>query len=179
MGTMSLRYSEPLTMRFGPRATLIPGLISIGAGLLLFARTPVDGNYVVDITPAMVLIGLGAGLSFPALMTLAMSGATPQDAGLASGLVNATVQIGGAIGLAVLATLATDRTEGLRGDGESAAAALNGGYHFAYLIGSVLVAVAVVAAVTLLRDARPPAAAAEHAQHGAHPSGRPAFSEAA
>jgi EmrB/QacA subfamily drug resistance transporter len=179
MGTMSLRYSEPLTMRFGPRATLIPGLISIGAGLLLFARTPVDGNYVVDIIPAMVLIGLGAGLSFPALMTLAMSGATPQDAGLASGLVNATVQIGGAIGLAVLATLATDRTHGLRADGESVSAALNGGYHLAYLIGAVLVAVAVVAAVTLLRDQRPPMAATQgHPEQAPH-APQPAFSEAA
>ena len=178
MGTMSLRYSEPLTMRFGPRATLIPGLVSIGAGLLLFARTPVNGDYVIDIIPAMVLIGLGAGVSFPALMTLAMSGATPQDAGLASGLVNATVQIGGAIGLAVLATLATDRSDGLRADGESVSAALNGGYHLAYLIGAVLVAVAVVAALTLLRDQRPPIAATEeHAEQAPH-ARQPAFSEA-
>jgi MFS family permease len=178
MGTMSLRYSEPLTMRFGPRATLIPGLVSIGAGLLLFARTPVNGDYVVDIIPPMVLIGLGAGVSFPALMTLAMSGATPQDAGLASGLVNATVQIGGAIGLAVLATLATDHTDGRRADGESVSAALNGGYHLAYLIGAVLVAAAVVAALTLLRDQRPPIAATqEHAEQAPH-ARQPAFSEA-
>jgi sugar phosphate permease len=139
----------------------------------------VNGDYVVDIVPAMVLIGLGAGVSFPALMTLAMSGATPQDAGLASGLVNATVQIGGAIGLAVLATLATDRTDGLRADGESVSAALNGGYHLAYLIGAVLVAVAVVAAITLLRDQRRPVAATEeHAEHAPH-APQPAFSEAA
>jgi EmrB/QacA subfamily drug resistance transporter len=177
MGTMSLRYSERLTMRFGPRATLIPGLFAIGAGLLLFARTPVDGDYIVDLVPAMILIGLGAGLCFPALMTLAMSGATPSDAGLASGLVNATVQIGGAIGLAVLATLATDRTNGLRADGEPAAAALNGGYHLAYLIGAALLAVAIVAAVAILRDVRPPAGAEEGVEHHAH-SGRPAFSEA-
>ena len=131
----------------------------------------------------MVLIGLGAGLSFPALMTLAMSGATPSDAGLASGLVNATVQIGGAIGLAVLATLATDRAKGLRADGESAAAALNGGYHLAYLIGAALLGVALVAAVAILRDARPPAGATEHAEHGPHAEhgghgARPALSEA-
>ena len=67
----------------------------------------------------MILLGLGAGLGFPALMTLAMSGATPSDAGLASGLVNTSVQVGGAIGLAVLATLATERTDGLLADGES------------------------------------------------------------
>jgi MFS family permease len=157
MGTMSLRYSERLNMRFGPKSTLIAGLVSIGAGLALFARTPVDGVFLADIVPPMVLFGLGAGVAFPSLMTLAMSGATPQDAGLASGLVNATVQIGGAIGLAVLATLATERTDGLRADGEPAAAALNGGYHLAYLVGAVLVAVAIVAAVTLLRSERPPA----------------------
>ena len=111
MGMMSLRFSDPLTMRFGPRATLIAGLVLIGAGLLLFARTPVDGSYVTDILPPMILIGLGAGLGFPSLMTLAMSGATPSDSGLASGLVNTSVQVGGAIGLAVLATLATERTD--------------------------------------------------------------------
>ena len=77
-------------MRFGPQATLLAGLVCIGAGLLLFARTPVDGDYLTDVMPPMVLIGLGAGLGFPALMTLAMSGATPSDAGLASGLVNTT-----------------------------------------------------------------------------------------
>jgi len=170
MGTMSLRYSEPLTMRFGPRATLIPGLVSIGAGLLLFARTPVNGDYVVDIIPAMVLIGLGAGLSFPALMTLAMSGATPQDSGLASGLVNTSVQVGGAIGLAILATLATERTNGLLADGESKAAALNSGYHLAYLIGAVLVAVGIVVAAKVLRSDAP--AAAESA------SARPALDAA-
>ena len=101
MGLMSLRFSGPLTTRFGPRVTLLPSLISIGAGLLLFARTPVHADYVVDVLPATVLIGLGAGLGFPSLMMLAMSSATPSDSGLASGLVNTSVQVGGAIGLAV------------------------------------------------------------------------------
>ena len=86
--------------------------------------------------PATILIGLGAGLGFPSLMTLAMSGATPSDSGLASGLINTSVQVGGAIGLAVLATLASERTDALRADGESVDAALNGGYHLAYLIGA-------------------------------------------
>ena len=94
----------------------------------------------------MLLLGGGAGLAFPALMTLAMSGATPSDSGLASGLVNTTVQVGGAIGLAVLATLATERTDGLLAEGEPAASALNAGYHLAYLLGAALVAVAVVVA---------------------------------
>src|SRR5207247_3608544 len=93
--------------------TLLPGLVFIGAGLLVFARTPVDGNYVVDIMPAVLLIGLGVGTAFPSLMTLSMSGATPSDSGLASGLVNTSLQVGGAIGLAVLATAATPRPRGL------------------------------------------------------------------
>jgi predicted MFS family arabinose efflux permease len=149
MGIVSLRLSMPLIMRFGPRATLIPSLFAIIAGLLLFARTPVDGSFVVDILPATLLIGLGAGLSTPALMTLAMSGATPADSGLASGLVNTTVQVGGAIGLAVLATLASQRTGDATG-----AAALNSGYHLAYLIGAAGLGVAVLIAVVVLRPAR-------------------------
>jgi EmrB/QacA subfamily drug resistance transporter len=175
MGTMSFRFTGVLSLRFGPLATLIPGMIVIGLGLLLFARTPVDGSYVVDIAPPMVLLGLGAGLAFPSLMTLAMSGATQSDSGLASGLVNTSVQVGGAIGLAVLATLATERTDGLLADGESTAAALNSGYHLAYLIGAVLVAVAVVVAVTVLRSKGAPA----EDPTGADEAGaQPAYSEA-
>jgi len=177
MGTMSLRFSDRLNMRFGPRATLIPSLVSIGVALLLFARTPVHGSYAIDLMPAMVLLGLGAGLGFPALMTLAMSGATPSDSGLASGLVNTSVQVGGAIGLAVLATLATERTHGLRAHGVSNAAALNSGYHLAYLIGSGLVGVAIVIAVGVLRSERPAAVGAMDAD--ALPSGtETAYSEA-
>ena len=123
MGIVSLRVAGPLIMRFGPQRVLVPGLLLTIAGLLLFARTPVDGNFVVDILPATILIGLGAGLSTPALMTLAMSGATPKDAGLASGLVNTTVQVGGAIGLAVLATLASERTGAATGARGAATAA--------------------------------------------------------
>jgi EmrB/QacA subfamily drug resistance transporter len=154
MGAMSLRFSGPLIMRFGPRTPLIAGLVSIAAGLLLFARTPVDGSYVIDLAPAMVLIGIGAGLGFPSLMGLAMSGATPSDSGLASGLVNTSVQVGGAIGLAVLATLATERTDGLLAGGASAASALNSGFHLAYVIGAGLVGVAILLAVTVLRSPR-------------------------
>jgi EmrB/QacA subfamily drug resistance transporter len=161
MGVMSLRFSGPIQARFGPRAALIPSLVAIGAGLLLFTLTPVDGNYVAHVMPAMVLIGLGAGLGFPALMALAMSGATPSDAGLASGLVNTSVQVGGAIGLAVLATLASERTDGLLAAGESSAAALNAGFHLAYLIGAALVGVALVLAVFVLRSDKAPDAAAE------------------
>jgi EmrB/QacA subfamily drug resistance transporter len=176
MGAMSLRFSGPLAMRYGPRTTLLASLVSIGLGLVLFARTPVDGTYVTDIMPPMILIGLGAGLGFPSLMGLSMSGATPSDAGLASGLVNTSVQVGGAIGLAVLATLATERTNGLLGDGESAASALNSGFHLAYLIGAALVAVAVAVALSVVRSPAPPAMAGE----AAVPNGDEAvYSEAA
>jgi EmrB/QacA subfamily drug resistance transporter len=158
MGAMSFRFTGQLNLRFGPLATLVPAMVFVGAGLLLLARTPVDANYAVDLLPAMVLIGLGAGLGFPSLMTLAMSGATASDSGLASGLVNTSVQVGGAIGLAVLATFATERTERLVADGESAAAALNSGYHLAYLIGAGLVIVAIATAVSVLRSRLPEAA---------------------
>jgi MFS family permease len=154
IGIMSFRFTGQLNLRFGPQATLLPAMVFVAAGLLLLARTPVDATYVIDLLPPMVLIGLGAGLAFPSLMTLAMSGATEADAGLASGLVNTSMQVGGAIGLAVLATLATERTDGLLADGESPAAALNGGYHLAYLVGAALVLVAIVVAVAFLRPPR-------------------------
>ena len=159
MGTLSIRYAERIIMGVGPRTALLAGLGFIIVGLLLFARAPVDANYWVDVFPVMVLLGFGAGVSFPALMTLAMSGATPQDSGLASGLVNTTTQVAGAIGLAVLATVSSERTEALLADGVSDAAATNGGYHLAYLIGAALTAVAV--GVTLLVVRSQPAQAAE------------------
>jgi EmrB/QacA subfamily drug resistance transporter len=154
MGTLSIRYSDKLVMRFGARATLLPGLAAMLAGLLLFMRAPVDGDYWVHVMPVMVLLGAGAGTAFPALMTLAMSGATQEDAGLASGLINTTTQVGGAIGLAVLATLSTTRAESLRDGGESLASALNGGYHLAYGIGAALILAAIGVAVTVLRSER-------------------------
>jgi hypothetical protein len=142
--------------------------------LLLFARTPVDGNYWIDLLPIMLLMGTGVALAFPSLMTLAMSGATQSDAGLASGLVNTTVQVGGALGLAVLATLATTRTEHLRGGGDSAFEALNGGYHLAYLVGAALVLAALVIAATVIEPAPLPAMG-----HGEPGEGEAAYAEAA
>jgi EmrB/QacA subfamily drug resistance transporter len=154
MGAMSLRVSGPLTMKVGPLRVLVPALLFIGAGLVLFVRTPVDGHFATDVLPAMMLIGAGAGLGFPALMTLAMSGATPADAGLASGLVNTSCQVGGAVGLAVLATLAAQRTTGRLAAGHAPAEALNAGFHVAYLVGAGLVAVAIAISVTVLRPAK-------------------------
>ncbi|HET6689183.1 MAG TPA: DHA2 family efflux MFS transporter permease subunit [Rubrobacter sp.] len=150
MGTLSVRYTDRLVMHFGARKLVVGGLALFMAGLALFARAPVDGDYVVHILPVMVLLGIGAGLCFPALMTLAMSGATPSDAGLASGLINTTAQVGGALGLAVLATLSASRSDQLIGDGESAAVALTSGYHLAFGIGAGLVFVAIAVAVTVL-----------------------------
>jgi MFS family permease len=168
MGTLSLGFSEKLIMRFGPRTTLIPGVAMIGVGLLLFARTPVDGNYLTDLLPPLLLVGVGVGTSFPSLMTLAMSGAGPSEAGLASGVVNTSMQVGGAIGLAVLATLAQQRSDDLTAPGAKVThAALNSGYHLAYVIGAVLVAAALVVAVTVLRQPSP----AEMAEMAEMPDG--------
>jgi EmrB/QacA subfamily drug resistance transporter len=172
MGTLSLRYSDRLVMRFGARSTLLPGLVLILAGLLVFTQAPVKGAYAVHVLPVMLLLGAGVGISFPALMNLAMSGVRQSEAGLASGLVNTTVQVGAALGLAVLATLATTRTGALRDAGHSAATALNGGFHLAYLVGAGLVLAAIVVAVTVLRP-QPRAAEAEV------PRAEPAYSEAA
>jgi EmrB/QacA subfamily drug resistance transporter len=150
MGILSLGFAQMLNMRFGSQRVLIPSLALIFAGLLLFARTPVDGDYWSDIFPAMLVLGLGIGAAFPSLMMLAMSGASEQDSGVASGLVNTTAQVGGALGLALLATVAAERTNTLLGEGATEAAALNGGYHLAYLIGAACVAVAFVVAIVVL-----------------------------
>ena len=124
----------------------------IAIGLALFTRAPVDGNYFENILPVMLVLAAGIGVSFPALMTLAMSGATQEDAGLASGLVNTTAQVGGALGLAVLATLSTTRTDNLLAEGESRAQALVDGYHLAFWIGAALVVLAFAIAVTVLKQ---------------------------
>lgn len=181
MGTMSLRLAAPLNMRFGPRNVLIAGLVAMGGAMLLFSRTPVDASYVVDILPPVVLLGFGAGVGFPALMMLSMSGVDPRDSGLASGLVNTSVQVGGAIGLAVLATLATERSDGLIAGGEPLKAALNSGYHVAYVIGAALSVVALVAAAAILRSPRmsAPAEEPESAEEPEPSNAEPAYSPVA
>jgi EmrB/QacA subfamily drug resistance transporter len=150
MGAVSLKFGAPVAARIGAVRTVVAGLLLIAVALALFAHSPVHGHFATDVMPPMVLMGLGAGLAFPTLMGIAMSGTAPQDSGLASGLANTTVQVGGAIGLAVLSTLAAERTDGLKARGHDAVAALNSGYHLAYLIGAALtVAGAVIAAVVL------------------------------
>jgi EmrB/QacA subfamily drug resistance transporter len=176
MGIMSIRFSDRLINRFGPKNVLIPGLTLIGLGLALFTNTPVDGEYVQNVLPPMLLLGIGAGSSFTALMTLAMSGSTQEDAGLASGLVNTTAQVGAALGLAVLATLSATRTENLIADGSGEAEALVGGYHLAFWIGAALVAIAIAVAAIVIEA---PEAVPGHDEvpegEGSH-EGEPAYS---
>jgi hypothetical protein len=162
MGVMSLRLAAAVTARLGAHPTLVLSLVILTAGLLLYARLPVHSSYAVDIAPAMVLTGLGAGLGFPALTGMAMSAATPADSGVASGLYNTTVQVCGAIGLAVLSSLSTDRAHHLTATGASTASALTGGYHIAFLAAVVAAALAAGLAAVVLRP-RPAHHAASYA----------------
>jgi EmrB/QacA subfamily drug resistance transporter len=148
---MSLGFSAALIERFGARRTLLPSLVLVAAGLLLFRQAPVHASYFADILPAVLPLGIGAGLAFPSIIALAMSTATPEDSGLVSGLVNTTQQVGGALGLSILATLSTSHTSSLRAGGESVAASLTGGYHLAFGIAAGLVIVAIGLSVVLLR----------------------------
>jgi EmrB/QacA subfamily drug resistance transporter len=152
IGALSLFGAPRLAARVGPKATLVGGLTLMLAGLLwLFEQADVGATYV-DLLPAFLLVGVGAGLGFPSMMTLAMSGATPSDAGLASGLVNTTQQVGGALGLAVLATLATERTDAVRAAGAGPLQALTEGYQLAFGIGAVLLGAAIAVALGVLRS---------------------------
>ena len=178
VGAMSFFVSEPIITRFGPRAVLRGSLVVVLAGLLWFARLPADASYWIDVAPALALIGIGSGLSFPALVGLAMSGATSSDAGLASGLVNTTRQVGGAIGLAVLASAATSRTVSLATAGAAPATALTSGSQLALELAAAFVIAAAVVAVTVLRT--PGAIRAEAGDPALEPeTGTPAFADAA
>jgi EmrB/QacA subfamily drug resistance transporter len=152
IGVLSLGFAARLITRFGARLTLLPGLVLVAAGLLVFLRAPAGGSYLADVLPAMVLLGVGAGLAIPSLMSLAMAGATETDSGLASGLVNTTQQVGGALGLAVLATLSTSRTDNLLAAGRSEAEALTSGFHLALAVGAAAVLAGLVLASVLLRQ---------------------------
>jgi EmrB/QacA subfamily drug resistance transporter len=161
MGFLSLGLSAKLVMRFGIRPPLAVGLGLASLGLLLFARAPVDGNFVVDVLPSMILLGLGAGMAFNPVLLAAMSDVEPSDAGLASGVVNTAFMMGGALGLAVLASLAASRTETLTSSGEGPLEALTGGYHAAFLAGAAFALAAAVIGGTLLRAGVPGAEAEE------------------
>ncbi|WP_433147066.1 MFS transporter [Actinomadura nitritigenes] len=157
IGTISLFVSARLSRRFGERAVLLAGLVLLMGAMAWLARIPEDAGYAADLLPVMVLVA-GGGLVLPALTGLGMAGARPDDAGLVSGLFNTVQQIGMALGVAVLSTLAASRTEHLRADGRSEAAALTGGYHLAFTVSAGLLVAAFLVGVLVLRS---PKAAAD------------------
>ncbi|HZH43813.1 MAG TPA: DHA2 family efflux MFS transporter permease subunit [Lysobacter sp.] len=165
MAGFSLGLSAKLVMRFGIRMPLAVGLGLATVGLALFARAPVDGSFVVDVLPAMVLLGFGAGMAFNPLLLAAMGDVEPGDAGLASGLVNTAFMMGGALGLAVLASLAAAHTQTLAAAGTATAEALNAGYRAAFLVSACFAGLAAILGGVLLRPAPQPAAAAAMAGH--------------
>ena len=151
MGAFSIGLSAKLVMRYGIRPPLATGLMLAAVGLLLFARAPVDGNFVVDVLPSMILLGFGAGIAFNPLLLAAMSDVAPEESGLASGVVNTAFMMGGALGLAVLASIAASRADSLLADGHDRLSAINGGYHAAFLVGAVFAVAAAVLGAVLLR----------------------------
>jgi EmrB/QacA subfamily drug resistance transporter len=166
-GASSLLLSDRLVMRFGIKPPLIGGLLFFIGGLLLFARAPVDGSFTMDILLPMLFFGIGGGITFNPVLLAAMGDVEPQDAGLASGIVNTAFMMGGALGLAVLAAIASSRTDSLTASGDPTATALTGGYHYAFVAGAAFALVGVVGAL-LLRPKVP-----------AHvPEGAPAMAEA-
>jgi EmrB/QacA subfamily drug resistance transporter len=172
MGALSMGISAKLVMRYGVRLPLAAGLSFAALGLLLFARAPVDGNFVVDVLPSMILLGIGAGIAFNPVLLAAMSDVEPAEAGLASGVVNTSFMMGGALGLAVLASLAASRTETLEASGHAPLEALTGGYHAAFLVGALFAAAAAAIGGLFLRTR---AAEGEHAPEEA--VGVPAMAE--
>jgi EmrB/QacA subfamily drug resistance transporter len=167
MGAFSLGLSAKLVMRFGIRLPLATGLLLAAAGLVLFAHAPVDGSFVVDVLPSMILLGFGAGMALNPVLLAAMSDVDPSEAGLASGVVNTAFMMGGALGLAVLASLAASRTNSLRASGHGSLDALTGGYHVAFLVGALFAAAAAVLSGALLRTAPATVHAPEQITEGA------------
>ena len=172
-GAASLFVSDKLVMRFGIKVPLIGGLLLYTLVLLLFARAPTDGNFAVDILPGMLLIGLGGGITFNPILLAAMGSVEPSESGLASGVVNTSFMMGGALGLAVLASVAASRTESLTASEHGPLAALNGGYHLAFVVGAVFAVVAAAVAGALIRA---DVSAVAHATE--EPAGVPAGAEA-
>ncbi|CUJ87920.1 MFS transporter [Achromobacter xylosoxidans] len=166
MAAFSLGLSAKLVMRFGIRGPLATGLLMAALGLALFARAPVDGHFAADVLPGMLLLGLGAGIAFNPMLLAAMSDVEPGQSGLASGVVNTAFMMGGALGLAVLASLAAARTAALAGAGAAPVAALAGGYRMTFLAGAVIAAVAAALAAALVRSRN-----RELGGHGETPAG--------
>jgi EmrB/QacA subfamily drug resistance transporter len=165
-GASSLLLSDKLVMRFGVKTPLLAGLGLMALALVLLARTPVDGSWAIDVLPATLAVGLGAGIAFNPLLLAAMSGVAPERAGLASGVVNTAFMMGGAVGLAVLASLAAARSDSLLASGDDSLTALNGGYHVAFLVGAAFVVAAAAVAAFLRVEAPAHAPEAEPALAG-------------
>ena len=163
MAVFSVSLSAKLVMRFGIKRPLGTGLALAGLGLLLLARAPIDGNYIVDVLPSMLLIGLGAGIAFNPMLLAAMSDVRPEQAGLASGMVNTSFMLGGALGLAVLASVAAARTSNALAAGTPTLVALTDGYHAAFAVGAAFAIVAAILGVTVLRTPAQDVAADETA----------------
>jgi predicted MFS family arabinose efflux permease len=151
MGIFSLGLSAKLVMRLGIRAPLGTGLLLAAVGLFLFVRAPVGGSFVVDVLPSMILLGFGAGMALNPVLLAAMSDVEQSESGLASGVVNTSFMMGGALGLAVLASLAASRSESLRGSGHGRLEALTGGYHWAFFVGALFALAAASIGALFLR----------------------------
>jgi EmrB/QacA subfamily drug resistance transporter len=156
MGALSIGISAKLVMKYGYRKPLAAGLLLAAVGLGLLARAPVHGHFLQDVLPSMILLGLGAGIAFNPVLLAAMGDVEPQEAGIASGIVNTSFMMGGALGFAVLASIASSRTSSLETAGHSVNAALTGGYHAAFLGGTICAVLAAVVGVALLHEARAP-----------------------
>src|SRR5712672_753923 len=154
MAAFSLGISAKMVMRFGTRLPLAAGLLLTAAGLALFALSPVAGGFVLHVLPGMTLLGIGCGMAMNPVLLVAMSEVEQSESGLASGVVNTAFMMGGALGLAVLASLAAARTENLLAAGAAPAAALNGGYHAAFAVGAVFAAAAALLCAVLLPAGR-------------------------
>jgi MFS family permease len=151
MAVFSVGLSAKLVMRFGYRPPLAAGLALAAIGLLLFARAPLHGQFLMDVLPGMLLLGIGAGIAFNPVLMAAMNDVSPSESGLASGIVNTAFMMGGALGLAVLASIAAARSGTLLAAGQSQLAALNGGYHLAFFAGACFAALAALVGAALLR----------------------------
>jgi EmrB/QacA subfamily drug resistance transporter len=171
MGVLSLGFSAKIVMRYGIKRPLAAGLSLAAVALLLFARAPVDGNFLVDLLPGMILLGIGAGIAFNPVLLAAMSDVAPEESGLASGVVNTSFMMGGALGLAVLASVASSRTDSLTASGHGRLASLTGGYHISFLLGAIFALSAAGIGVAFMRVSEATAgaqAAPELAAEGSH-----------
>ena len=155
MAAGSIALSDRLVMRYGVKVPIVAGLSCFAIGLLWFARAPADGSFLVDVLPAMVVMGIGGGITFNPLLLAAMGDVAPTDSGLASGIVNTAFMMGGAVGLAVLVSVADSRTESLRDSGDGLLAALTGGYNAAFLAAAAFAVTGALGALLLRRVAPP------------------------